>query len=115
MTLTIELEPVPKARPRVNTQNRGRFLPKRSKKFHEDFTLMLRAAFHEQPFTEPLCVDIHFFKPVKPTAKKYGDIDNLEKAVLDACNGILWLDDSQIVELHSYKHKGAGKIILEVD
>jgi len=28
-----------------------------------------------------------------------GDIDNLGKTVLDACNGILWVDDRQIDSL----------------
>ena len=31
------------------------------------------------------------------------DVDNLCKAVLDACNGIAWRDDSQIDELHATK------------
>lgn len=31
------------------------------------------------------------------------DVDNLCKAVLDACNGIAWLDDNQIDELHATK------------
>jgi Holliday junction resolvase RusA-like endonuclease len=31
------------------------------------------------------------------------DCDNYAKAVLDALNGIVWLDDSQIVALHVYK------------
>ena len=110
--LEIKLEPVPLGRPRVTA--RGTFLPKRSQQFREDFQILLRASFHEQPLTAPLSVTLHFYKPLKTTAPNFGDIDNLVKAVLDACNGILWLDDRQIVELHSYKHKGTGKIILEV-
>ncbi|RXK19069.1 RusA family crossover junction endodeoxyribonuclease [Macrococcus sp. DPC7161] len=31
------------------------------------------------------------------------DIDNLLKTVLDAANGHMWLDDNQIVEIHSAK------------
>lgn len=112
LKLTINLEPVALGRPRVTA--RGTFLPKRSQQFREDFQMLLRASFHEQPLTAPLSVTLHFYKPVKTIAPKFGDIDNLEKAVLDACNGILWLDDRQIVEMHSHKHKGAGKIILEV-
>lgn len=31
------------------------------------------------------------------------DLDNLSKAVLDALNGIAWVDDTQIVDLHIVK------------
>jgi Holliday junction resolvase RusA-like endonuclease len=31
------------------------------------------------------------------------DVDNYAKAVLDACNGVLYLDDSQIADLHASK------------
>ena len=112
MLLTINLEPVPLARPRVT--NRGTFLPKRSQKFRDDFQTLARAAFHRQPFNCELSVSLHFFKNINPVAQAYGDIDNLVKAVLDAGNGFIWTDDKLITELHAFKHKGAGKIILEV-
>lgn len=34
------------------------------------------------------------------------DIDNIAKGVFDACNGILWVDDKQVVECHLYKRYG---------
>lgn len=34
------------------------------------------------------------------------DIDNLQKAVFDALNGIAWVDDSQIVSVHAEKMYG---------
>lgn len=34
------------------------------------------------------------------------DIENVVKAVLDAGTGVLWLDDRQIVSLHTYKVTG---------
>lgn len=34
---------------------------------------------------------------LRPTTKP--DVDNYAKGVKDACNGILWRDDSQVVEL----------------
>lgn len=115
MKLTINLEPVALARPRVNTTNRGRYLPAKSRRFLDDLAALVRAAFRRQPFENPLAVTLHFYRPRTPTAKNFGDIDNLAKAVLDACNGVVWTDDRLITELHAFKHKGAGKIILEVD
>lgn len=115
MKMEIKLEAVPLARPRINTATKGRYLPARSQDFREQFQwLLLNEDQIAAPYKKPLKVELHFYKPVKTTVQKYGDIDNLAKAVLDACNGILWLDDSQIIELHCYKHKGEGKIEMEV-
>ena len=111
--ITAEITPIPLGRPRLNTTNRGRYLPKSNVEFREKLQWILRSAFPGKPFENPLSVTLHFYKPTKTTAKNYGDVDNLAKAVLDAGNGILWLDDSQIVELHGYKHKGEGKIEME--
>lgn len=112
MKLTLELEAVPLGRPRVTKC--GTFLPARSQKFRANLQLLVRAAFHGTPYDTPLIVTLHFYKPRSPAARNYGDIDNLAKAVLDACNGLIWKDDALIEELHCYKHRGAGKIELEV-
>jgi Holliday junction resolvase RusA-like endonuclease len=36
------------------------------------------------------------------------DLDNLSKNVLDGCNGIVFADDSQVVNLHLVKHVMPG-------
>ena len=115
MKLTICLEPVPLGRVRVNTKSHGRYLPEKSRRFMEGLkTLITVGRAGEEALECPLKVTLHFYKPVVPTGRVYGDIDNLAKAVLDACNGVIWKDDKQIVELHCFKHKGIGKIELEV-
>lgn len=35
---------------------------------------------------------------------KEGDIDNMQKTILDALNGIAWSDDRQVFEVHARKH-----------
>ncbi len=37
---------------------------------------------------------------------QHGDADNIAKAVLDGCNGVLWDDDRQVVELHVFLYVG---------
>lgn len=37
------------------------------------------------------------------------DIDNMVKLVLDGCTGIVWDDDSQVIELNAYKYINVGK------
>lgn len=44
------------------------------------------------------------------------DLDNVAKAILDACNGIVWADDKQVVELRitkRYAHRDS--VLVQVD
>ncbi len=52
-------------------------------------------ALRTNPLAGPIGVLARVYRP-----QKRGDIDNVAKCLLDACNGLLWLDDSQIVDLH---------------
>ena len=36
--------------------------------------------------------------------RKAGDLDNFLKAILDGITGTGWTDDSQVVEIHAYRH-----------
>ena len=101
----------------MNTTNRGRFLPKSSRQFKSELALIAKTQMGAtEPFSAPLSVSIHFYKNLKRvTSRNFGDIDNHVKAVLDALNGIVWTDDSLIVELHAFKHSGEPKIIIEVN
>lgn len=38
---------------------------------------------------------------IYPTARP--DLDNLAKSILDACNGVIYKDDAQIVDLITHK------------
>ncbi len=50
---------------------------------------------------EPLCgtvaVEFTVFRP-----RRAGDLDNYQKVMFDALNGLLWNDDKQVVEIHGY-------------
>lgn len=49
----------------------------------------------------------------RPTTKP--DADNVAKAVADACNGIVWVDDAQVVELHvSKRYSATPGVMVEV-
>jgi len=59
-------------------------------------------------------------KSIKPKKRPYmivkPDLDNLVKMVADACNGLLWLDDSQIIDLRCYKfYSATPQIILAAE
>lgn len=60
--------------------------------------------------TQPLVVEVTFYveRPKKPTYSypPRGDVDKLARAVLDACTGIVWDDDSQVTDLSATKDYG---------
>lgn len=52
---------------------------------------------------------------VLPPNKK-PDIDNLVKIILDALNGVAYMDDAQVVALHAHKHWAEhGRVEVEID
>ena len=103
MKITVQIDAIPQGRPRFY---RGVAVdPPKCKKFKQDFALLIKSQYHDDPLNDSVCVSIKIYRNFnKSTNKRYGDIDNLAKAILDACNGILWRDDSQIVDLHIVKH-----------
>lgn len=57
--------------------------------------------------------------PVRVTLRWYrsrraGDLDNRAKVALDSLNGVLWLDDKQVIELHLYRYDRPGDGALYV-
>jgi Holliday junction resolvase RusA-like endonuclease len=118
---TVYGEPVGKGRPRF--VRRGNFTqtytPAKTKSYEDEIRYMARAAMGTSPPLEtPVTVAIYirveipksFSKQkrkdaleniIKPTKKP--DIDNCAKCHLDAMNGIVYLDDKQVVDLHVTK------------
>lgn len=54
-------------------------------------------------------VTAHLYRP-----KKIGDLDNALKALLDVLSGYIYEDDSQIAELHAFRHDDKGKPRVEL-
>lgn len=63
-----------------------------------------------RPQEGPCVVHLAFFRPLRK-----GDLDNRIKVVLDALQGVLWLDDSQVVEIHAYRHEDKVRPRVEVE
>ena len=118
---TVYGEPVGKGRPRF--AKRGNFVstytPQKTKTYEGEIRLMAKAAMGASEALEtPVTVAIYirvgipasFSKQkrkdalsnhIRPTKKP--DIDNIAKCFLDAMNGIVYLDDKQVVSLHITK------------
>ena len=63
---------------------------------------------------EPLQGDLSVTLRIYRKAKR-GDLDNYSKVGLDALNGIAYLDDSQITELHAYRFDDKDNPRMEVE
>jgi Holliday junction resolvase RusA-like endonuclease len=118
---TVFGEPVGKGRPRF--AKRGNFVstytPQKTKTYEDEIRMMAKAAMgSSEPLETPVTVAIYirvgiptsFSKQkrkdalenhIRPTKKP--DIDNIAKCFLDAMNGIVYLDDKQVVSLHITK------------
>lgn len=65
---------------------------------------LLRGYFPE-PILGDVAVEVVFDVPV--VSGRQGDLDNLCKMLLDSLNGIAWVDDGQVVELHASVNRRA--------
>ena len=120
----VEGTPVPKGRPRF--ARRGKFVSTYSPKTTVDYETKVSESAKQamgvtEPLETPLAAYIYITLPIpasyskKRTAAclageerptKRSDIDNYCKAIFDGMNGIVYVDDSQVVSLHSTKRYG---------
>lgn len=132
LTITVPGVPVSKGRPRTRVV--GKFAqiypdPKSAKyeKIVRTYGTLAKAEVGLPVLDEPLCVTTEAVLPipksyskakrdrclvgvVRPTGRP--DVDNLCKAALDALNGIVWRDDSLIVDLHVIKRYGREPMMI---
>jgi len=83
---------------------RGRFiLSEEGRQFKKNMSNYLCEVKDIKLTTEPVKVSIIF----SFSDKRRRDVDNYAKAILDCLTGVLYKDDSQIIELHLYKKLNA--------
>jgi len=124
VSFMVDGTPVPKGRPRF--ARRGKFVSTYSPKTTVDYETKVAEAAQlamgsSEPLETPVGAYIYITLPIpasyskkrtqaclsgdeRPTKKS--DIDNFCKAIFDGMNGIVFLDDSQVVSLHSTKVYG---------
>lgn len=110
-------DPVPKKRPRFTKTGRT-YTPKETMAYEAEVAKIAKAAMgSSEPLETPVAAYVYINYAVPPSYSKKRteaclngserpkrhDIDNIAKTVLDACNGIVYLDDVQIVSLHVTK------------
>jgi Holliday junction resolvase RusA-like endonuclease len=130
LTLTIDGEPKPKGRPRFAKTGHA-YTPKATALYENWVKLCCQQAMEGRlPLTGALHVSLTFVMPIPKSYSKRDkaaiseglllpakkpDIDNLEKAVLDGANGVLWRDDAQVVSKTAQKRYGdVPKTIISI-
>jgi len=99
-----ECEPIPQPRPRLSKFG-GVYFSKEIQEYKKKIKLAAISAMQGlEPMQGELKVNLKFYRKYKRTSRRFGDCDNLSKAVLDACNGIIYADDSQVVSCTASKH-----------
>ena len=139
MEIVIYGEPVPQGRPKFASfgGHVHAYDPAKSKHYKQLVrfwvTQHLKKIEGFQPFENALCVDLTFYLGIptswskqkriqasqgviRPTSKRLGDLDNIVKAILDANNGLLWVDDCIITDLSARKRYTAdlARVVLKV-
>lgn len=115
---------MPMQRPRV-TRSGMSYLPKETQKSKKEIANAFKEMYKDaSPFTGPVSVEITIYRPMtKALAKKFDvatrhrrvldvvtmspatkpDIDNQVKTILDALEGMAYVNDSQVVDLVAHK------------
>lgn len=136
-TIVFSIDEIPQGKGRPRFRRVGNFVStytdSKTRDYESKIADRARNAMGETPpLLSPVSVSMYFRLPVptstpkkrvasllgglvRPTKKP--DLDNLDKAVLDALNGIVYKDDSQVVTIHSKKvystHAGVDICIME--
>ena len=115
--IIIKGDPVPKSRPRM-TKGGHVYTPSKTKAYEKEIGIEWCRKYGATHISEPVKMRVYQFFSIPKGfnqekrkkaldgelwVDKRPDIDNVVKAIFDGLNGLAYLDDKQIVELHTYK------------
>ena len=106
--LLVPGNPRPKGRPRV--VNGHAYTPKATAEYERYLRDWVALHWEWKPLTEPLSVQMYFYRDTRRRV----DLDNLVKSVLDAMQGVVFVDDYQIVRIYAEKRYDADLPRVEV-
>jgi Holliday junction resolvase RusA-like endonuclease len=128
ISIFLPMKPKEKGRPRFSSLTKTPYTPPTTKRAENAIAYMVKVYMREneiQITDRPVTMIVTFFykantkKELHRYRSKRPDLDNLCKCLMDACNGIVYMDDSQIVELVARKmygpEDGINLVIKEVE
>lgn len=96
----ISIKPRPYPGVKRNDRTGEFYTPEWYKDYKNELRRAVQATYQSNVFPPIFAVELKFFlNTPKYTSKNAGDVDNLSKAVLDALQGVIWLNDAQIIQL----------------
>jgi crossover junction endodeoxyribonuclease RusA len=102
--------PYPPSANRYWRSARGRvFVSKEAKDFKKEVCKIAKARGLNSPFTGPVGVELHAYRPAKR-----GDLDNTIKVTLDSLKGITFEDDNQVIVIHAERDDDKTNPRMEV-
>ncbi len=111
-------EPVPQKRPRIFRNGNKTIAYDPDAKLKEGFKWQIKSQYREEPLSCPVSLDVIFYMPIPASTSgvkkkqmangiihhmKRPDVDNCLKFLFDTMNGLIFADDSQIVEIRAKK------------
>ena len=111
---TAPLEPVPFKRPRFN----GRFVFNDSSysAFKDALGLIAQKAMNGRaPLSGAIKISVTVSRNRNPATRNFGDADNHLKSVLDALNGICYVDDAQVTVAEVTLQRGVPNVEIELE
>ena len=102
-TFTVPGRPRGKERPRVG-RNGKFYTPRTTREYEETVAWFARSAYKEEPTKDPVRLDLTI-----RSSKSRADTSNILKSIEDGMNGIVYVDDMQIKEIHISRIEGDGE------
>lgn len=109
--------PVAKGRPRISVI-KGKphaYTPEKTRAAEEAWRWRIKAAAPSQvDDTSWFAVEAWFYVPKLTKSTRRGDGDNFLKLICDAATGIVWKDDSQVIDWTAHVREGEPSTYVEI-
>jgi Holliday junction resolvase RusA-like endonuclease len=122
MMFSCFLDVIPTAKGRARFTRKGfAYTPEKTRAAENSMRNILSKAYKGIPLDVPLIMYAFFLVPKPKSVKREfpsvkPDLDNYIKALSDSANGIVWKDDSQVIQIHTAKLYGdTPGIVFGVD
>lgn len=103
VAFTVPGRPRGKERPRMG-RNGKFYTPKTTREYEESVAWFAKSAYKEDPTELPVRLDLMI-----RSSKCKADASNILKCIEDGMNGIIYIDDKQIKEIHIKRVEGDGE------
>ena len=120
---TAPIKPVAWTRPQFDSRSNKVYNTKKLVEYENQIALFAKAAMRGRPpFTGEVKLTAEFYRPKpkprkgqKPQVSFIGDADRYLNAVMDALNGICYVDDRQVVLAIPQKIFGEPHVVIELE